>query len=218
MNSRALTILSLLVAGIVVAAPIRAGTVATPDGLAPVRSSNLDELYLRPGVNFAAYRKIMVDPVPVTFHPNWLKYSYYPREIVRPVSEDEVTRIAEDTGSTAYESIADAFRTRGYEIVTSAAPGVLRLSPSVADLYVNAPTRSSPYPIKTFTREAGDAMLLLEARDAVTGTLLGRVVHHGRAQQLGRLSRASDVSNRFWFETLLRRWAVNCAVELEAVR
>jgi hypothetical protein len=34
--------------------------------------------------------------------------------------------------------LADALRTRGYEIVTAPGPGVLRLSPHVTGLYVNA--------------------------------------------------------------------------------
>ena len=72
--------------------------------------------------------------------------------------------------------------------------------------------------MKTFTRDAGQATLLLEARDAVTGTLLARVVHHGIAREISRINPASDVSNRFWFDTLFRRWAADCIAEFEAGR
>jgi hypothetical protein len=198
--------------------PSHAATTPAHEGLVPVHSRNFDELYLRPNADFAGYRRVMIDPVRVEFHKNWLKYDYYAREVTRPVSEDNVNRIAEDAASSVQASLADAFRARGYEITAAAEAGVLRLSASVADLYVNAPDRLSPWRTKTFTRDVGEAVLLLDARDAVSGTLIGRVVHHGTAQQMGRLTRASDVSNRFWFDAMFRRWAVNCVAEFEAGR
>ena len=101
----------------------------------------------------------MIDPAPVAFHPYWLKHSYNRDiEVVAPVREDEINRIASDAATSAYNGLVDAFRARGYEIVTTPGPGVMRLSPAVADLYVNAPVRSTPYRTKSFTREPGDAV------------------------------------------------------------
>jgi len=183
-----------------------------------VQSRNLDEFYLRPNADFAGYRRVMIDPVQVEFRGDWLRNMNYTRSVTRPVGPDNVRRIAEETASSVESSVADAFKARGYELAAAQGPGVLRVSPSVTDLYVNAPDQLSPWRTKTFTRDAGEAVLLLEVRDAVSGTLLGRVVHRGTAQQMGRLAPASDVSNRFWFEALFRRWAVNCVAELKAGR
>jgi hypothetical protein len=72
--------------------------------------------------------------------------------------------------------------------------------------------------VKTFTRDAGQATLVLEARDAVTGALLARVMHHGIAREISRINTAGDVSNRFWFDTLFKRWAADCIAEFEAGR
>jgi hypothetical protein len=33
---------------------------------------------------------------------------------------------------------------------------------------------------------------------------------------LSRINVADDVSNRFWFDTLFRRWAENCVAEFQA--
>jgi hypothetical protein len=214
MKLRTLAIAAALTIG--AAAPALA---ATADGLVPVRSSQLDELYLAPGTNLSGYRKVMIDPVSVAFHPYWLKHSYNREiEVVAPVREDEINRIASDAATSMHTGLVEAFAAHGYEIVTAPGPGVLRLSPAVADLYVNAPTRSTPYRTKTYTREAGDAQFRLEARDSVSGAVLGRVAHHGRAQQISRLQRADDVSNLFWLETVTRRWAANCANEFQAAR
>jgi len=217
MNLQALFILCIAaLGGAAFSAPCGATNPATYQGLVAVQSRNLDEIYLRSSAELAGYRRIMIDPVQVEFRQDWLKNMAYSRSVTRPIGPDHVRRIAEETASSVENSVADAFRARGYEIAAAPEPGVLRLSPSVTDLYVNAPDRLSPWRTKTFTRDAGEAVLLLEARDAVSGTLLGRVVHRGTAQEMGRLTRASDVSNRFWFEALFRRWAANCVAEFEA--
>lgn len=217
MDSRALFVFSfaLLCA---LSALSRAAVPVAQEGLVAVSSRNLEELYLRPDADLARYRKVTIDPVRVEFHRDWLRYKYYAREVTRPVAEENIKRIAENTAADARADLAEAFRARGYEIVAAPGPGVLRLTPSVEDLYVNAPDRLSPWRTKTFTREAGQAMLLLEARDAATGTLLASVVHHARAQQMGRLERANNVTNRFWFEAAFRRWAANCVAEFEVAR
>jgi hypothetical protein len=42
------------------------------------------------------------------------------------------------------------------------------------------------------------------------------VVHRGTAREIGRINAANDVSNRFWFDTLFRRWTADCIAEFEA--
>jgi hypothetical protein len=211
MNFRVLIAVAFAsIAGITVAAPSHS---ATAEGLIAVRSRNLDELYLRPDANLASYRKVLIDPVRVGFHKDWLRYGYT-ANAARPVGEDNVRRIAAGIASDAQANIAEAFKARGYEIVSAPGPGVLRLSPIIAELYVNAPDRHSPWREKVFTREAGQAVLLLDVSDSASGTLLGRVAHHAIADQMGRFARASDGSNRFWFDAMSRRWAANCAAEL----
>jgi len=183
-----------------------------------VQSRNLDELTLRPNADLAAYRKVLIDPVRAEIRGDWLKNLNYTRNVSRWVGPDDAQRIAKDTAATLESTIAETYKARGYEIAAAPEPGVLRLSASIADLYVNAPDRFSPWTVKTFTRDAGQATLVLEARDAVSGTLLARVVHHGIAREISRLNMAGDVSNRFWFETLFRRWTSDCITEFEAGR
>ena len=95
---------------------------------------------------------------------------------------------------------------------------VLRLSPRVTELYVNAPDVFPPGVTRSFARDAGEATLVLEARDAVSGTLLAVIVDHGTAQDMLRFTRATSVSNAFWFEGLYKRWATNSVAELEAIK
>jgi hypothetical protein len=193
---------------------------ATQDGLVAARSKNLDELHLRPNADLAGYRKVLIDPVQVEFAKGWLTHmnAYNRRSLSRWITPDEARRIAEETASSLQAAVTEAFKARGYEIVTAPGPGVLRLSPSATELFVNAPDGLSPWRTRTFTREAGDAKLRLEARDAVSGTLLARVLHRGIARQVGQFNLANEVSNRFWFDTLFSRWAANCADEFAGTK
>ena len=200
------------------AAEPQAPSEAVREGLVAVQSRNLDELYLRPNADLAAYRKVLIDPVRAEIRGDWLKNLNYTRNVSRWVGPEDAQRIAADVASTLESTIAETYKARGYEIAAAPEPGVLRLSARIADLYVNAPDRFSPWTVKTFTRDAGQATLLLEARDAVSGTLLARVVHHGIAREISRINMAGDVSNRFWFEALFRRWTADCIAEFEAGR
>src|SRR6266704_1863612 len=130
------------IGGAAFAAEPQAASEAAREGLVAVHSWHLDELYLRPNADLAAYRKVLIDPVRAEIRSDWQRNLNYTRNVSRWVGP----------------------------------------------------------------------------RDAVTGTLLARVVHLGIAREISRLDRASDVSNRFWFETLFRRWASDCIAEFEAGR
>ena len=206
------------IAGAACAAEPQAASQPTGEGLVAVQSWNLDEVYLRPNADLAAYRKVLIDTVRAEVRGDWQKNLNYSRNVSRWVGPDDVKRMAADAASNLESVLAQTYKARGYEIAAAPEPGVLRLSASISDLYVNAPERYSPWTVKTFTRDAGQATLVLEARDAVTGALLARVVHHGIAREISRINPASDVSNRFWFETLFKRWTADCIAEFEAGR
>jgi hypothetical protein len=219
MNLQALFIVCVAVLGrTAFAAEPQAASRARDEGLVAVQSRNLDELYLRPNADLAAYRKVLIDPVRAEVRSDWQKNLNYTRNVSRWVGPEDAKRMAAEAAASLESIVTQAFKERGYEIATAPEPGVLRLSARIADLYVNAPDRYSPWTTKTFTRDAGQATLVLEARDAVTGALFARVVHHGTAREISRINPASDVSNRFWFDTLFRRWAADCIAEFEAGR
>src|SRR5436190_24314774 len=133
-------VLGLCIAGFfaAVAAPSQGAAPATSDGLVSVRSWNLDELYLSPNADLASYRKVVIDPVQVAFRKDWNRDFVDPHASIRRLTQDDVRRIADETASTLQSAVAEAFKARGYEVAAVPGPGVLRLSPSVADLYVNA--------------------------------------------------------------------------------
>ena len=92
---------------------------------------------------------------------------------------------------------------------------MLRLSPSVTDLYVNAPDNYPANVQRNFVRNTGDATLRLDVRDAATGALLGRIADRRTSYEVKQTNESTNVSNQFWFDALFRQFAANCARELD---
>src|SRR6266550_2982556 len=153
MNVRKIFILAIAaLGGVAFAAPSPDPNPAARDGLVPVQTRDLDELYLRPSSDLASYRKVIIDPVQVSFDRNWMRKMNEYRDVTRWVSKDDARRIAEEMASSLGNIVADEFKARGYEIASAPGPGVLRLSPSAVDLFVNTLDAQPPGITKTFTR------------------------------------------------------------------
>ncbi|HKE40545.1 MAG TPA: DUF3313 family protein [Casimicrobiaceae bacterium] len=200
------------------AAQAQAPVPMSSDGMVAVQSTSFDEFYLRPKTDLASYRKVIVEPAQVSMQKGWLKSINGTRDVTRWLTQTDVRGIVDAANTAMSSSVATAFKGRGYEVATVAGPGVLRLLPSVPDLWVNAPGIAPYDPARYASVDAGDATLILEARDSVSGTLLARVVDRRTARQTFRLNQTTTASNYFWFETMSDRWATNVAREFEAVQ
>ena len=160
-----------------------------------------------------APRRVLIEPVQVAFDKNWLARMNEARGRTQAVSAEDASRIAADFGASLQGALGEALRARGFEVVNAPAPDAMRLSARIEDLYVNAPETHTPGMTKAFVREAGRATLLAEGRDA-NGAVRMQAERRGTAGDTGRLARATDVSNRFWFDALFRNWANEVAAEL----
>jgi hypothetical protein len=188
------------------------------EGLANVASTSFDAVYLLPDADFSAYTKVLIDPVEVSFHRNWGRSTSRSRGVRRSVDEREAQQIADTMRSGFADIFAAAFAKSGYEVVTTAGPDVLRLSPAIVNLYINTPPSTIARTTRTFTVDSGEATLALQARDSTTGALLGVAVDRRRTRSSGRLELASNAATRADFEELFRRWAGISAIGLDALR
>jgi hypothetical protein len=71
---------------------------------------------------------------------------------------------------------------------------------------------------RTYTTEAGEATLVLEARDSISGALLGRVFDRRETRQSGSVQWATSVSNRADFMQLFKSWANICVKGMEELK
>ena len=214
-----------LLAGFVGAAPwlaadaVAQGVPATLEGLVKVPSKRLAAVYLLPGVDFRTYTKIMIDAAQVSFQKDWIKEMNRSRGVAsRRIDEKDAEEIAGAMRSGFQDIFVAAFKAKGYEVVTTPAPDVLRLSPEVVNVYLNAPDPMRPGVARTYTVEAGEATLVLAARDSTTGALVGVAIDRSSTRGFRRPTFTTNASNRGEFEDLFRHWADVCVKGLEQLK
>jgi hypothetical protein len=112
----------------------------------------------------------------------------------------------------------EAFSKAGYTIVTAPGADVLRLSPAVTNLYINAPDVMAAGRSSTYTANAGEATMILELRDSVSGALLARVTDRRETRDSIGLQQANRVTNTADFRSLFRNWANICVKGLGTLK
>jgi hypothetical protein len=187
---------------------LAAGAPATWDGLVEVEARRMDAAFLLPGADFRAYERVMIDPAEVAFRKDWLEDVNRSRPgVSRDLTAEDAARIAEAARSGVGDVFTEAFRRAGHDVVTAPGPDVLRLSPAIINLYINAPDAMADGQVRTYTLEAGEATLVLEARDSVSGALLGRVLDRRETRRAAGLQLTSSVISSSDFRTMFGRWA-----------
>ena len=192
----------------------------TWDNLVRVKSKKLDLVYLQPGADFRGYSKVIIDPTEVAFRKNWARdYNRDSRSISRQVQEKDVRKAVDAAAPVATEIFGEEYRKAGYPVVTEPGEDVLRVRTAVMNIAVNAPDLMTAGRSRSFAGEAGEATLVVEVRDSITGAILGRAIDRRLAGDNSMLIRNS-VTNRSDFRQLTRQWArisVGGLTELKAM-
>lgn len=203
---------------ILAAAPLSAKAPDTWDGLHKVDSPRIDEVYLLPGADFRGYTKVMLDPTEVAFRKDWQRDQNRSRlELSRRISDEDARRILSDAQSGFDRLFARAFSEAGYEIVSTPGADVLRISSAIINLDVEAPDVMAPGRSTTYSREAGEATLVLEVKDSLSGSVLGRAVD-ARSTGDGVPYVRNSVTNSAEFERVFSRWAKLSADGLDELK
>lgn len=178
------------------------------DGLIEVRSKRMDAAFLLPGADFRPYTKVIVDPTQVAFRKDWLKDTNQNRpRLTSQVTDEQAAEILAAARSNFDDIFGEAFTKAGYPVVTTPAADVMRVSTAIINLYLNAPDTMSADRSRTYTANAGEATLVMEVRDSMTGALLARVVDRRETMQGPTLQLATRVSNTSDFRRLFKDWA-----------
>ena len=188
-------------------APAVAKAPATWDGLVQAKSKRFDLVYLQPGADFSGYTKVMIDPTEVAFQKNWQRdYNRDSRALSSRVTDGDVQNALTQGVKAATDIFTDAWTKGGFTVVDSPGPDVLRVRTGVVNISVNAPDKPTAGRAYSFSPEAGQATLFVEARDSTTGALLGRAVDHRIVGDTMTAWRTS-VSNRADFRYQVEQWA-----------
>ena len=180
---------------------------ATWDGLVQVKSKKLALAYLLPDADFRAYGKVMFDAPEVAFAKNWQRdFNRSTMSLAGRVSDADVREATDKAKESLSEIFPKRFTEEGYQVVSQPGPDVLKLHLVSADLQVNAPDRNMPGRTYSFAFDAGEAVFAIEARDSLTGQLLGRAVDRREAGE-GPSYHRTYSSNVADFEALFDSWA-----------
>lgn len=206
--SRKLTasILALAIAATAAAPALAAKAPTTWDNLVQVPSKKIKLVYLAPGADFRGYTKVMLDPTEVAFRKDFKRdYNDETVGLANRLTDDDITRMTGEV-RTGFETIfTESYAKAGYQVVTAPGPDVLRLRTAVLDLTVTAPDIPTAGRVRSFSSDAGEATIVLEARDSVTGAILGRAVDKRTVGDMN--SFRNSVSNRADFGDTFRLWA-----------
>jgi hypothetical protein len=218
--TRISTLLTASLALLIVAAPATAQQPAAAeswDGLVEVNARRIDTAFLAPGADFRPYTRVMLDEPEVAFRQNWMRdVNRGNRGATGRVTERDAQRILDSVGAGKIDLFTTAFNNAGFEVVTRPGPDVLRLRTAIVDLVVNAPDTMSAGRSATFTPNAGEATLVLEARDSQTNALLARIIDRRETRNIA--GRASRVTNTADFRALANSWAQIAASRLSTLK
>ncbi|MCB1623967.1 MAG: DUF3313 family protein [Pseudomonadales bacterium] len=172
--------------------PQVAADVASATELQPVRVRGLDKVEAIPGADLSPYRKIMLDPIEVSFSKNWREGAVTGSRIR---SSDKVA-IREGLAKVLREEFVRVLTRDGrYEIADSPGDDVLRIRAEIKDLYINAPDVLSAPNVRSYTLSVGEMTLMAELRDSVTGDLIARVTDRKRDPESSYLELTTRVDN-----------------------
>lgn len=182
-------------------------------GLQMVEKDSRGAIYADPDADWASYSKIMIDEATVAFRKNWARDQN--RNSARRISTSDIEKIK----SGLAELFNDVFATElsengGYEIVDTAGPDVLQITPHIVDLDIYAPDVSSSSFSRSYVKEAGRMTLKLELFDSETGDLVAVASDRREAQDRGYAQWANRVSNTQEARIMLKSWAEGLRVRL----
>jgi hypothetical protein len=211
--------MAVIASAMALAGPAGAATPPdTWDGLVKVSSKRSDVLYLQPGADFRGYTKVMLEPTEVAFAKNWRRsQNRTDRGLSGTISDRQVQDAIAKGVAASNQIFAEAWTRGGYAVVAAPGPDVLRIKTGVVNIWVSAPDVPTAGRSQTFAPEAGEATYFVEARDSLTGAILGRAVDQRFAGDTAHNWRTS-VSNRADFRELVQAWATASVRGVDALK
>jgi len=184
------------------------------DGLERKKVKGLDNVYVRPNVQFTPYKSVILDPTAVEFSKNWEKsFDFHDRP-----DAGDMERIKTALSELMRERFLKELVDHGYTVVDSPAEDTLRVGTAIIDLFINAPDTQDAGITKSYTTSAGRMTLVLEARDGPTGQLLARAVDKREDDNFGgRLVWTNATTNMADARLMIDVWAKKLREALDRI-
>jgi len=182
----------------------------TPDGLTLVEKSKADLVYVLSGVSFAGYKKLMLVEPTIAFRKNWQTDQKF-QTPSNPISDADMAKMIDMGKKVLVEEFAEALTKAGYTFVAERGPDVLAIKPQILDLDVGVPDPDNSIGSykKVYTDDPGDATMVIELYDSVTGQLLARAFDRTTAEynSFNRRTERTQQTNLQDAHYVTREWA-----------
>jgi hypothetical protein len=185
------------------------------DGLVRAKNKALDNVYVRPNVEFKAYKRVRLDPIQVAMDKNWDPNSGKVG-LHGGLSSADVQRIREDLSKLFRDVFAERLSKDGYPLVETTGDDVLLVQAALINVYITAPDAGSTT-TRSYVMDAGRMTLVMQLADSVTGQLLGRAVDTKQGTDTRRLQWANSVTNSVEARKAIGQWADALCKALDTV-
>ena len=183
----------------------------TVDGLERVENPGVDIAYVRPGVLFSDYDKVMIKSVEVQFRKDWARD--HPR-----VSPQDQERIKDGLNDIFFDILRSELEDKGdIPIVDTPGPEVLSVSVRLIDLYIAELDDQRTFNTTVYVASAGSVTLIGELYDSLTDEILARVADYRVARSTGQFEISNRVTNTSEARRAFRYWAGLLREQLNAV-
>lgn len=186
---------------------------ATWGGLEYRPGKESGSLYVRPGVEFRAFRTVVIDPLVVAIDEDWNPaLSTIPAgHGVAPdhLSSGELQHVKDTIAGEFLRIFVGEKTDGGYQVVEQARDDTVRVSTGLTDIRVN-----TPYSRLSMASRADRMTLVMELRDATTGELVARFVDT-QTGAMGVLQSPDSVINSADFRRVVQAWARRLCSDLD---
>lgn len=178
------------------------------EGLQSVTSRNFEAAFVRPGVTFADYSKLMVEELELAFQTPDREQNQF------PLGEDQKTRFRAAMATAFGEELG---KLQAVEVVTEPGPDVLDLRVRVQDIVARAPGRRvggggrAGFALET----VGELTLVMELRDSQSNEVLIRVFDRQAVEGAAMVSGEGVISTWEGVDRIVARWATRTREGIE---
>lgn len=185
------------------------------DGLSPVKDAVVDKLWVRPDFDLRGYTKLLINPVGIQYRPvkSVSRAGRSRGGTEFPVTDSQKVRLIEIIDEEFRKTLSKLER---YEIVDEPGSDVLVLRGAIVDVVSRIPP-DRPGRTEYYLSSVGEATLVIELLDSLSGAPLVRVVDRRAANQTGYTSRSSTPMNTSQIRQVAGYWARLLARRLEHV-
>lgn len=186
----------------------------TAGGLQKIDVKGLTAVYAKPGATLKQYTKVAMKPVAVTFAKNWAE-DVTAGTMVR-ITPADMQRIRTKLATMLEMAVYNELKAGGYSLVSAVGEDVLYVEMVIANLYVTAPVlNNNMNQPDTYAVSAGQATLVVQLSDTVTGDTIARVIDNYQAMSTGQQMLISSVDNEVEAQNACNEWAKRLRMALD---